>query len=96
MSKMVQVRCGVILTIARPNGSTERVENKTYTFGEIPVATYRAMVKATKDAGRGNILSQEPMYAMVADIEPTAGDLAEQADYDHRRMVERTSANGKA
>jgi hypothetical protein len=96
MTKMIEVTCGVILTIARPDGTVERVENARFPFGEIPAATYRAMVKATKDAGRGDILSQEPMRKLMADIEPSARDLAEQSAYNARRLVERTSATGRA
>lgn len=96
MTKMISITCGVVLTIARPDGTIERVENTKFSFGVIPPATFRAMVQATKAAGRGNILSQAPMYAMAEDIAPTAGELAEQAAYNARRAVERMSATGLA
>ena len=96
MTKMIEATCGVILTIARPDGTVERVENTRFILGQIPAGTFRAMVQATKAAGRGDILSQEPMRKLMADIEPSAADMAEQAAYNARRLVERTSAHGRA
>lgn len=96
MAKMIEVTSGVILTIVRPDGTIERVENTRFMFGEIPANTFRAMVLATKAAGRGEILSQEPRHVMMADIGPSTADLAEQAAYQARRAVDRTSATGRA
>lgn len=55
---------GTILTIRRPSGVIEEVLNTTQgIWGSIGPALFAQIVKATKDAGRGDILSQRPNVA---------------------------------
>lgn len=55
---------GTLLTIRRPNGVTEEILNTTQgIWGSIAPVMFSQMVKATKDAGRGDILSQRPNVA---------------------------------
>ena len=96
MTKTIQATCGVVLTIRRPNGSVERKEDRRFSFGTIPRNTFAAMVKATAEAGRGDVISQEPLLCTMAAYEPTPAELAG-AQYvrDHKAVV-RVSANGRA
>lgn len=56
-----QIPQGAVLTIRRPSGQTEEVINTQHAVaGVISAKTYAAMVKATREAGRGDILSQRP------------------------------------
>jgi hypothetical protein len=50
---------GVILTVRRTNGVVEEVVREDCPC-PIPADTYAAMVAATRNAGRGEILSQRP------------------------------------
>ncbi len=57
---------GAVVTIRRPDGNVEEVINTTHSSnGVIPAKVFAAMVKATKDAGRGDILSQRPNVVVV-------------------------------
>lgn len=94
MTKQVQINCGAILTIRRPNGETERVEFTK--FASLAPSTFAAIKKATKDAGKGDVLAWEQMTKLVDAPQPTAADLAEMAHITARRAIERTSANGHA
>lgn len=78
MSNQIKVTCGVILTIRRPNGQVEQVRNTRF-GGVIPAEHFAAMVQATKAAGKGDILSQAPMYKMIA---PSAAEMYKMID-DH-------------
>lgn len=66
---------GAILTIRRPDGTVEEVVNtKQSGFGGVIHArTFDAMVKATRDGGRGEILSQRPNVVPMTDAEIIAG-----------------------
>lgn len=95
MSKTIEVPCGVILTIRRPNGAVERVERTDVAFGLIPAVKFAAMVKATREAGRGELLSQELMTRTAVAAEPTAADLARAQHDADRATIERISATGR-
>lgn len=94
MTKQISINCGVILTILRPSGETERVEFTK--FASLAPSTLAAIRKATKAAGKGDVLAWEQMTRLVDAPQPTAADIAEQRAYEARRAVERTSANGRA
>lgn len=58
---------GAVLTIRRPDGQVEEVINRDHASnGVIAAKTFDAMVKATKAAGRGDILSQRPNVVVVS------------------------------
>lgn len=58
---------GAKLTIRRADGNVETVVNTQHARnGVIPVALFAKMVAATKQAGRGDILSQEPNVVEVS------------------------------
>lgn len=94
MSKKVAVNCGALLTIRRPNGEIEKVEFTRFTT--LVPASFASIKKATKDAGRGDVLSWEQMTKMVDDYTPTAGELASARHDNERRAIERMSATGRA
>ena len=67
---------GARLLIKRPDGNIETVINKQHARnGVIPTNIYTAMIKATRDAGRGEILEQTPNVVEVS----LAGQRAELA-----------------
>ena len=98
MSKQVQV--GVTLTIKRPDGTVERKEVRKLgvvsIHAPLTARTFAAIVKATKDAGKGDVLSQEPIFEDAVEVLPTAADLAEDKYIRQRAAVERLSATGRA
>lgn len=55
----IEVPIHVLLTVRRPNGEIEKVEVTPGGFKAINDKIFAQMVKATKDAGRGDILSYE-------------------------------------
>ena len=65
---------GAVLTINRPDGTTEDVVNTKHARdGVIPAAIYAAMVKATREAGKGEIVGQRPnVVAVPLDVQRMA------------------------
>mgnify|MGYP006314614461 FL=1 len=58
---------GAILTVRRPDGRIEDVVNTQQARnGVIPAAVFAQMVAATKQAGRGDIISQRPNVVAVS------------------------------
>lgn len=58
---------GVTLTIRRPDGAVEKVVHRQHAVaGVIPDGAFRAMVEATRKAGRGEIVGQEPNIVYVS------------------------------
>ena len=55
--KSVTVNCGVVLTIRRPDGQIERSNNVK--LDTLTPQLFARIVKATADAGRGEVLSWE-------------------------------------
>lgn len=75
---------GAILTVRRPDGRTEDVINTQQARnGVIPAAVFAQMAAATKQAGRGDIISQRPnVVAVSLDVQrmALAGKLHDLAD----------------
>lgn len=59
MSNTITIKCGVNLTIRRPNGITETV--KMDRFGTLTPALFARIKAETKKAGRGDVLSWEQL-----------------------------------
>ena len=75
---------GAILIVRRPDGRIEDVVNTQQARnGVIPAAVFAQMVAATKQAGRGDIISQRPnVVAVSLDVQrmALAGQLQDLAD----------------
>jgi len=90
MTKQLEINCGALLTIRRPSGAIETVE-----FTRASTLTPRNFAdiqKATKAAGKGDVLSWSQMTKLVDAPQPTAADRAEAFS----RQVARVSATGRA
>lgn len=96
MTQQMQVLDGHVITIRRPNGVVEQSHMRVWGAEVIPAAKFAAIVKATRDAGRGDVLSQAPAYRTANIPQASAADLAAAKYFADRASIERMSATGRA
>ncbi len=66
MSKTITIIDGCKLTVRRPNGTIDIVISNDHSRnGVIPADKFAAMVEATRAAGRGDIIKQEPNQKVI-------------------------------
>lgn len=92
----IQTTVGVILTVRRPCGRIEQVEKMLNTGAMMPAGLFSQVVKATRAAGRGEVLSQAPLYRTVEAAAPTDAELSDAAYHAQTAAIYRTSAYGRA
>ena len=81
------------VTVKRPNGTLEII--KVPGRAELCDAAFAIMKKATKAAGRGDLVSYKNVTRQIADYVMTAADKTNQA-YDNRvKAIANLSATGK-